>query len=232
MEPQHSFKGVWIPKAIWLNPELSPLDKMVYAEIWALEEEDGCFASNEYLAGFCQCSVRKVAQAIQKLKDLGFVQQVKFDGRIRWLKCYGEGRVANSATQTCKKCKSDMQKMQVSIYNDENIEYNIEDIPPISPTGTEEGCSSCKAEFEKFWQHYIPSTTRDGSTPKGPKKLAWERYERIVKKGTKPEDILGGLEKYLAFCHQNGRFTCHAAVFLAQERWKDEYPDMNDDLGI
>ena len=50
------FKGIWIPKEIWLDERLNALDKIILAEINSLDGEDGCYASNQYLAEFCQCS--------------------------------------------------------------------------------------------------------------------------------------------------------------------------------
>ena len=112
---------------------------------------------------------------------------------------------------------------------------------PTEPAATEEIALKKTEEhpviaeaFEVFWQAYLPTNTRDGSVAKGSKKLAKARYQRIVKNGTQPEEILKGLENYLEFCQQNGRFTCHAAVFLSQERWKDwiNWVNPSDDLGI
>lgn len=81
------FKGVWIPKEIWLNNELSALDKIIYTEISSLDNaETHCTASNEYLAEFCMCSERKVTDTIKKLVDMELVEVVKFDGRQRTLK--------------------------------------------------------------------------------------------------------------------------------------------------
>ena len=58
---------------------------------------------------------------------------------------------------------------------------------------------------------------------KGSKKETLAKYTRIIKSGTKPADILKGLNAYLMDCRNNNRFTCGATVFLNQERWKDEY---------
>ena len=80
------FKGVWIPREIWLNSELSMLEKGIYTEIHSLDGEDHCYASNEYLAEFCQCSVATVTRAIKHLIDLGYIKQVSFNGRARVLK--------------------------------------------------------------------------------------------------------------------------------------------------
>lgn len=89
-------------------------------------------------------------------------------------------------------------------------------------------------DFETFWKNFTPTKTRDGSVSKGSKKLARERYERIVKRGVSPDTILVGLKKYIEFCEQNDRFTCQAAVFLSQERWNDhlDYTTSDDNFEI
>ena len=68
------FKGVWIPKEIWLNKNLSALDKVLLAEISSLDNEEHCFASNEYFSEFCGVSVATITRSIKKLKDLGFIE--------------------------------------------------------------------------------------------------------------------------------------------------------------
>lgn len=68
------FKGVWIPKEIWLNEDLSPLDKCLLAEIDSLDAENECYASNEYLAKFCQVSEATIKRSVKKLCDLGLVE--------------------------------------------------------------------------------------------------------------------------------------------------------------
>ena len=83
---ERDFKGVWIPKEIWLNPELSMIEKGIFTEISSLGGENHCYASNEYLAEFCQCSVPTVTRAIKHLMTLKLIEQVSFDGRVRVLK--------------------------------------------------------------------------------------------------------------------------------------------------
>jgi len=79
------FKGIWIPREIWLHPELLPLEKLLWAEVHSLydREKKGCYASNEYLAEFFSVSERYIREMLNKLKGLGFVKQVSFDGRQR-----------------------------------------------------------------------------------------------------------------------------------------------------
>lgn len=68
------FKGVWIPKEIWLNTELSITDKVLLAEIDSLDNENHCTASNEYFSEFFKVSVPTISRSIKKLKDLGFIE--------------------------------------------------------------------------------------------------------------------------------------------------------------
>ena len=112
------FKGIFIPKEIWLNDDLSAIDKIIFAEIYSLDVEgsDGCYASNEYLSKFCKCSITKVSTSISNLIKLGYVKVAKSDGRKRFLKA----SLSKNERQNYKKCKSDIQKMKQS-----NIDNNI-----------------------------------------------------------------------------------------------------------
>ena len=71
---ERNFKGVWIPKHVWLDDRLSLAEKCLLVEIDYLDDgENGCKVNNNYLANFAQLSVRSVATAIAKLSDLGYI---------------------------------------------------------------------------------------------------------------------------------------------------------------
>lgn len=111
MMNDRDFKGVWIPREVWLDERLTALDKVILTEIDSLDRgDDHCFKSNENLAAFCQCSVTKVSNAVSKLIDLGYVKVASFDGRTRRL----QSCLTFSARQPYKKCKADLQKVQAS----------------------------------------------------------------------------------------------------------------------
>lgn len=107
-EEKREFRGVWFPAEIWLDERLTALEKMILIEIDSLDGEDGCYASNEYLAKFCQCSQTKVSSAISKLKKMGFLTVASFDGRRRVL----HSCLEVSVRQTNKNCKSDSQNLK------------------------------------------------------------------------------------------------------------------------
>src|SRR5689334_10544996 len=67
------FKGIWIPKEIWLSGQLSLMEKVLFVEIHSLDNERGCFASNRYFAEFFSIHPRRIAAHIASLKAKGFI---------------------------------------------------------------------------------------------------------------------------------------------------------------
>lgn len=108
-ENERDFKGVWIPRTVWLDTRLNALDKIILTEIDSLDmSEKGCYASNKYIAEFCQCSETKVSTAISKLIKYGYLYVQSFDGRQRILK----SRLSNFERQDIKNCKSDFEELK------------------------------------------------------------------------------------------------------------------------
>ena len=130
-ENKRDFKGVWIPKEIWLDKRLNALDKVILTEIDSLDSsERGCFASNKHIADFCQCSETKVSTSISKLIEYGYLYVQKFDGRQRELK----SRLSKFERQDFKNCEADSQNLKESNI-DNNTDNNTYNISPISPKG-------------------------------------------------------------------------------------------------
>lgn len=108
---ERDFKGVWIPKVVWLDDRLNALEKVILTEIDSLDQgERGCWASNKHIAEFCQCSETKVSTAISKLTKLGYLYVQSFDGRQRELKSC----LSNFETLNLKKCDSESQNLKQS----------------------------------------------------------------------------------------------------------------------
>ena len=123
-ELNRDFKGIWIPKGIWLDKRLNALDKIILVEIDSLDAtEEGCYASNKYLADFCQCTETKISTSIKKLVELGYIKITSFDGRKRYIK----SRLKEIERQTLKNLKADFKKIKDNnIYN--NIDNNNNNI--------------------------------------------------------------------------------------------------------
>lgn len=93
MDMKRDFKGVWIPREIWLDQRLSLTEKFLLMEIDSLDGADGCFATNEYLAEFIAAGTRKtsytpehISGMIGALKKYGLVTQESPEGARRVLR--------------------------------------------------------------------------------------------------------------------------------------------------
>jgi len=70
---ERDFKGIWIPKEIWLNTHLTMNEKLFLVEIDSLDNEKGCFASNDYFAEFFGLSKNRCSEIIKSLEKKGFL---------------------------------------------------------------------------------------------------------------------------------------------------------------
>jgi DNA-binding Lrp family transcriptional regulator len=160
---ERDFKGVWIPKAIWLDNRLNALDKVILTEIDSLDNgEAGCYASNKYIAEFCQCSERKVSDAITKLTKLGYIKLTSFDGRTRIL----QSCIEKSASLPRKNCEAETQNLRGStienntMNNKENTQDEIQSVVdlynqicvslPRARNITDKRKSAIKARLKKY----------------------------------------------------------------------------------
>lgn len=184
------FKGIWIPKEVWLDERLSPLEKIILAEIDSLDTEEygGCVAGNDYLAEFCQCSANKVALAVSKLKELGYIELVSFDGRTRKLK----SRLNISQRQTLKKSKAGIEKENTINKEDKNTDYKKEHTEKrfVSPS-LEEVEQFCKernngVDAKKVFDYYTSANWKDS---KGNPVRNWK--QKIIAVWEKPVEQKG-----------------------------------------
>ena len=70
---KRDFKGVWIPKEVWLDDKLNWMEKLFLVEIDSLDNENGCFASNKYFGAFFGLSVSRVSEIISSLQSKGYI---------------------------------------------------------------------------------------------------------------------------------------------------------------
>lgn len=122
-EEKRDFKGIWIPKEVYLNTDLTWTEKICLVEINSLDNDSnkhkGCYASNEYLAKFLNVSVIRISNIISKLKKLGFIYQTSFNGRTRVLK-------ASALNYSLRQPKTKLQGSHKVDFKESNIESNKE----------------------------------------------------------------------------------------------------------
>lgn len=162
------FKGIWIPKELWFDSRLTPDEKVLAAEIDSLDhEKDHCYARNAYFAAFFQCNERKIKEMISKLKKLGFISEVSFDGRTRKLQSHLKTIYTKFSTsevrEPCREENSSKQNLTPPIGNishpspigefiePDNIEDNTEEPPnPLKGEVLRTPPDEIKKSFGKF----------------------------------------------------------------------------------
>ena len=79
---KRGFKGVWIPKEIWLDFSLTWMEKLFVTEINSLDNEKGCFASNDYFSKFFNLSKGRCSQIIKSILNKGIISvEYEYEGK-------------------------------------------------------------------------------------------------------------------------------------------------------
>ena len=67
------FKGIWIPKEIWLDENLKIIEKVFLVEIDSLDNSKGCYATNTHFSKFFNLSKSRCSEIINSLIKKGYV---------------------------------------------------------------------------------------------------------------------------------------------------------------
>lgn len=105
-EMQRAFKGIWIPKEIWLSKDLKLIEKCFLVEIDSLDnDDDGCYASNDYFAEFFNLSKNRCSEIINKLKKKGYI-------RTAYIKSNGKRNIEKRVIHILEKSNRGIRKIQ------------------------------------------------------------------------------------------------------------------------
>lgn len=197
------FKGVWIPKEIWLDKRLNALDKIILAEIDSLDNGDEhCHAGNDYLAQFCQCSTSKVTKTVAKLINLGYVKVHSFDGRIRKLRSC----LAYCTLQDSKIYEADEQNVRPI-----NISNNLE----IKSISRKSAAKENPAGFDEFWSVYPRHID---------KKSALRAWTKLKPSDELKQTIIADVRRRVNSDTEwtEEKYIPYPATYINGARWEDE----------
>lgn len=221
-DQQREFKGIWIPREIWLDNRLNALDKVIFAEIDSFSASGKvCFKSNAALAEFCQCSESKVSKTVSRLIELGYVKCVSFDGRKRYL----QSSIVNYASLYNTNCKSAEQNMpDNNIYN--NPVTNPVNNNPHNPPKGERVATHRRAKttdydadgFAAFWAAY-PKKAGKAAALK-----AWNKLAPDVVLQEQMGKALEVQKQSQQWRKDGGQYIPMPATWLNGRRWEDETP--------
>lgn len=201
---QKEFTGVWIPKHILEDKDLSWTEIILYAEIQSFLI---CFKSNESLAKRLRLSKKQsVSPMLKKLKEKGYILEIGFDGRNKSWKAILDQPSQKDDSRVNKIINSELTK---SLTIDNNIDNNeiehSEDKPQteiFSFKETLNKLSVSKRKIDLVIYHYL--TFREiNYTSKEAFKKAFPRLCAEAKQleGYNSEQI----EEIFSYCQKEGR---------------------------
>lgn len=113
IDERRDFKGVWIPKRLYMCKELNANHKFVLLEIYSLSKNGECYASNNHFANFVGLSSSSIDKIMAKLKELNLIKTVV---------------IRNTETQQVEKRIISLTQNFFDKYINENTE-NLENTP-------------------------------------------------------------------------------------------------------
>lgn len=211
LERNRDFKGVWIPKDIWLNENLTMLEKVILIEVDSLDNEDHCVAGNEYLSQFCQCSEWKVSTAIKKLQELGYIEIISFDGRHRRIRSC----LKKFQGQTLEIPNAESGKPK-AISIDSNIENNLAISSNEQSSSTEKKSTKKKLPLKDQLVNYVASLQFSDEIKK--ELFSWI-FEVALDNNVSLKQMQSSVEKLTAECGDNESLVKQAISISREKKW-------------
>ena len=192
-------KGIWIPIEIWQDRTLSWNEKILLMEIDSFTSKGHeCYISNEYIAELLGVTDRCARKYLSHLKDVGYLREVRFDGRKRyvestisfraeWNDCSGQGGSSVPHTDNNEYINNN------SLYKRGSSHFQKPSIDAIR-----EYCASRgnNVDADQFFNFYESKGWVVGKSPMKDWKAAirtWEKREKEVpqrKRATHKESVL------------------------------------------
>ena len=178
MAYERDFKGIWIPKEIWLTEDLTMQEKLFYVEINSLDNESGCFAGNNHFAEFFGISKQRVSLVIKSLIEKGFVKStIIYKKNSKQI----DKRVLNicMVPSPIKVGYPPLQK-----FKGNNTTNNTNNTIPRNTISEEE-----EHFFNQIWKEYSLVFMKEQGRAGGSKKKAKEGYKKLLGKYKREEIV-------------------------------------------
>lgn len=200
-----------IPAGVRYDKQLPQGAKLLYSEITALSNKNGCcWAGDQYFMGLYKVSQATIQRWLTSLEKNGYIDRtVKYkDGskeiEKRYIRINAYPILKNENTYT-QKCEYPILK---------NEQENNTSINNINTRAS----STLESDFEKLWKLY---------PKKIGKKPALAAYKRVISRKKNPatnRQIQDGIVAYRQLINSKGtekRFVKDGSTFFNQESWND-----------
>lgn len=159
MNKSRTFKGVWIPKDLYLEKGLTWTQKLILLEVDSFSTNGlPCFVSNEHLSDFTQASLSSVEKGISKLVQAGYLIRTRqrIDGKsTRFLRVDTSKFCDWTTVKEAKKSPQKLRTTNTNILNQTTKpkkERTPVDITAVIEAFTAVG--STETEALKFYDYY------------------------------------------------------------------------------
>lgn len=203
------FRGVWIPKEYWLDPNLKIMEVVFITEIESLDNGKGCYASNKYFSEFFGISKGRCSQIINNLSDKGYIK-IDYDREGKQVKKRTMKVVRKLTTPYLENYRPYLENDKENNTSSNTSNNDQSDLKKIRE-------QQLKEDFEKLWKLY---PRKEG------KKEAFEAYKRAIKKDTTNKDIQTGIVSYLKYINAQSiekQYVKQGSTWFKGECWDDEY---------
>ena len=117
---QRDFKGIWIPKEIWLYDGLNITEKVFLSEIDSLDQGGGCFAQNAHFSNLFKLSKNRCSEIISRLAEKGFLRVFFNEDGVRRLVLLDPFGISNPPSESRQTPSESRQP------NNRNIDIHID----------------------------------------------------------------------------------------------------------
>src|SRR5690348_2584120 len=202
------FKGIWIPKEIWLAPDLTVMEKLFLVEINSLDNAEGCWANNRYFSEFFEISQSRVSEIINSLVSKGLIKSDvnESSGNRRVLR-FSEGGLRKTLRGSSENTQTSSEKAKHNNTSNNTINNTVNKwmLPDVDgdelifPIDTE-NFKICWARWKEF---------RESTFSKNYKALFSEQAALKLLSGLTEEQAIGTIEQAIA------------------NKWSNLYPEKN-----
>ena len=200
------FKGVWIPREIYLDMSLKPIEKLLLVEIDSLSKtKEGCFVSNSKLGKFLGRSKGWAANTISDLTKRGYLEvsliykENSSEVERRYVKLKTGMPIHENRNTPIHENRKDND---TNSFNENICAFEQEEI--------------LKNEFEKLWEIYPNKKGKSEASKKFIKHREKTSYE-IIEQG------LIAYNKYIKANQTTQQFIKHGSTWFNQKSWLDDY---------
>lgn len=199
-----------------LDLGLPARETLLYAIIYGFSQdgESKCYATQDYLCKWMQCTRPTLCKAIDDLISRGLIVKIQPNPH---------GKCVYSAGLRCKEslhpCKEPLHQCKESLHNNKDNNNNKEIYIYGDCEDSKKNKPNYESEFAEIWAIYPKQEGR---------KKALSSYISARKEGVPAETIKQGVEQYLKHINHTGveaRYIKQGGNWFSARRWEDQHID-------